>query len=127
MGYEDYLASIGAFAGSYAPIDHIECQGQRLAYNQFPGLPNILGTLYGPTDWSTYFTIPNLSAATPLGVAAGGVTEGAVQPLAGLTWPNGQPAAVATGGTATAPTVSAANGVTMTYCICINGIWPSQY
>ncbi|MFC7476253.1 phage tail protein [Dankookia sp. GCM10030260] len=59
MGTEDYLASIGVFAGTFAPTNYLDCDGRILdiAHNQ--ALFSLIGTNYGGNGTST-FALPDL-------------------------------------------------------------------
>lgn len=63
------LGTIYAFAGNYIPEGFAACNGQRLPINNYSALFTLLGTNYGG-DGSTYFQVPNLTNALPIG--AGG-------------------------------------------------------
>ena len=59
MGTEDYMGSIGLFAGNFAPKNYMDCDGATLGISQWTALFSILGTTYGG-DGSTNFCLPDL-------------------------------------------------------------------
>ncbi|MBB6253714.1 phage tail protein [Nitrospirillum iridis] len=63
---EPYVGEIRVFAGTFAPVNWLLCQGQTVSINQYQMLYSLLGTLYGG-DGRTTFGIPNLSARVPVG------------------------------------------------------------
>ncbi len=128
MGEDDFIAAISPFAGSYAPVNYTTCSGQRMAIGQYQALFALIGNYYGPTDNSTYFTLPNLGNGMPVGQTPTGATsrQGSTTPVTQIGWPGGFPFTGATGGAATVPLVAASNAVTMQYCMCLNGIWPER-
>ena len=69
VGGGEYMASIGIFAGSYAPRGWAKTEGQILPIAQNQSLFSLLGTTYGG-DGRTDFALPDLRGRTP--VHAGG-------------------------------------------------------
>jgi microcystin-dependent protein len=58
------------FAGNFAPVGWLLCQGQLLAISQYDVLFNLIGTTYGG-DGQTTFALPNLASRVPIHQAAG--------------------------------------------------------
>lgn len=73
-----YLGEIRQFAGTYAPVGWLLCQGQTLSIAEFSDLYTLIGITYGG-DGQTTFKLPDLgsripvgrSTSRPLGYAAG--------------------------------------------------------
>jgi microcystin-dependent protein len=58
-----FIGTIMLFAGNFAPLNWLVCNGQILPINQNQALFSILGTTYGG-DGVTNFALPNLNSAT---------------------------------------------------------------
>lgn len=56
---EDYIGSISTFAGTYAPVYYMNCDGRSLQIKDHQALYAILGPVYGG-DGRTTFNIPDL-------------------------------------------------------------------
>ena len=73
-----YIGEIRIFAGNFAPVGWLFCQGQLLAISENDALFNLIGTTYGGDGQNT-FALPNLASRIPyhagpgytLGQAAG--------------------------------------------------------
>ena len=65
---EPLIGQVMLFAGNFAPVGWMFCQGQLLPISGYEALFTILGTTYGG-DGMTTFALPNLSGA--LAVSAG--------------------------------------------------------
>lgn len=63
---DPYAGEIRLFAGNFAPVGWLFCQGQLLPIQQYEVLYTLLGTTYGG-DGKTTFGIPNLSVRVPVG------------------------------------------------------------
>ena len=63
---EAFIGEIRMFAGNFAPMDWMFCQGQTLNIVQYQALYSILGTTYGG-DGRTTFALPNLCGRVPVG------------------------------------------------------------
>ncbi len=63
---EPYLGEIQLFAGNFAPLGWLKCEGQLLPIAQYEALFSLLGTLYGG-DGQTTFALPNLRGRVPIG------------------------------------------------------------
>ena len=57
-----YIGEIRIFAGNFAPVGWLFCQGQLLPIDQYDVLFNLIGTTYGG-DGQTTFALPNNSGA----------------------------------------------------------------
>ncbi len=58
------------FAGNFAPVGWMLCQGQTLAISEYATLFALIGTTYGGDGQST-FNLPNLSSRVPIHQGAG--------------------------------------------------------
>lgn len=70
-----YVGEIRMFAGDFAPVGWMLCQGQQLAIAQNETLFQLIGTTYGGDGVST-FNLPNLASRVPvhMGSGPGGTT-----------------------------------------------------
>jgi microcystin-dependent protein len=59
-----YIGEIRIFAGNFAPLGWLFCQGQLLPIDQYDVLFNLIGTTYGGDGQST-FALPNLASRIP--------------------------------------------------------------
>jgi microcystin-dependent protein len=59
-----YIGEIRIFAGNFAPVGWLLCQGQLLPISQYDVLFNLIGTTYGG-DGETTFALPNLASRIP--------------------------------------------------------------
>jgi microcystin-dependent protein len=59
-----YIGEIRVFAGNFAPVGWLFCQGQLLPIDQYDVLFNLIGTTYGGDGQST-FALPNLASRFP--------------------------------------------------------------
>lgn len=62
---DPYLGEIRMFAGNFAPVGWMFCQGQTLAIADYEALYALIGTTYGGDGQST-FALPNLASRIPL-------------------------------------------------------------
>ena len=60
-----YVGEIRMFAGNFAPVGWMLCQGQTLPISQYTTLFQLIGTTYGGDGVST-FNLPNLSSRVPM-------------------------------------------------------------
>lgn len=67
---EPFIAEIRIMACNFAPVGWAQCNGQLLSISQNTALFSLLGTTYGGDGRST-FGLPDLRAASPLGVGQG--------------------------------------------------------
>lgn len=68
---QDYmLGEIKMFAGNYAPVGWVLCNGQLLQISQYSALFSLLGATYGG-DGKTTFGVPNLCGRVPVGMGSG--------------------------------------------------------
>lgn len=59
-----YIGEIRMFAGNFAPVGWLLCQGQLLPIDQYDVLFNLIGTTYGG-DGQVTFALPNLASRVP--------------------------------------------------------------
>jgi microcystin-dependent protein len=59
-----YIGEIRLFAGNFAPVGWLLCQGQLLPISQYDVLFNLIGTTYGGDGVET-FALPNLASRIP--------------------------------------------------------------
>ena len=59
-----YIGEIRIFAGNFAPVGWLFCQGQLLPIDQYDVLFNLIGTTYGGDGQST-FALPDLASRIP--------------------------------------------------------------
>jgi len=59
-----YIGEIRVFAGNFAPVGWLLCQGQILPISQYDVLFNLIGTTYGGDGQNT-FALPNLASRIP--------------------------------------------------------------
>lgn len=67
---QPYVGEIRMFAGNFAPVGWMLCQGQTLAISQNETLFQLIGTSYGGDGQST-FNLPNLASRVPVHMGAG--------------------------------------------------------
>ena len=60
-----YVGEIRMFAGNFAPVGWLFCQGQLVGISEYDVLYNLIGTTYGG-DGSTTFGLPNLQSRLPV-------------------------------------------------------------
>lgn len=76
-----YVGEIRMFAGNFAPVGWMTCDGQLLSIADYDVLFNLIGTTYGGDGQNT-FALPNLSGRIPMhmgGAFTIGETEGVEQ------------------------------------------------
>lgn len=56
---------------TFAPQGWVACNGQQANLQQYTALFATIGTIYGPSDQRTYFTLPNLQGQVLMGTGAG--------------------------------------------------------
>lgn len=61
----NYVGEIRLFAGNFAPVGWLFCQGQSLPISEYETLFNLIGTTYGG-DGQTTFNLPNLASRVPV-------------------------------------------------------------
>jgi len=59
-----YIGEVRIFAGNFAPVGWLLCQGQLLPISQYDVLFNLIGTTYGGDGQNT-FALPNLASRIP--------------------------------------------------------------
>lgn len=72
-----YVGEIRMFAGNFAPVGWMLCQGQTLPISQYTTLFQLIGTTYGGDGQST-FNLPNLSSRVPMHQGTGPNGDGYV-------------------------------------------------
>ena len=65
-----YVGEIRMFAGNFAPVGWMFCQGQQLAISENDILFQLIGTTYGGDGEST-FNLPNLQSRVPIHMGRG--------------------------------------------------------
>lgn len=65
-----FIGEIRLFAGNFAPVDWVFCDGQLLAISENDALFNLIGTTYGG-DGQTTFAVPDLRGRAPVHVGTG--------------------------------------------------------
>jgi len=65
-----YVGEIRMFAGNFAPVGWMLCQGQLLPISEFETLFNLIGTAYGGDGQST-FQLPDLRGRVPIHFSGG--------------------------------------------------------
>lgn len=65
-----YIGEIRLFAGNFAPVGWLLCQGQVLPISQYDVLFNLIGTTYGGDGQNT-FQLPDLRGRVPLHQGSG--------------------------------------------------------
>lgn len=100
----DILGTIKIFAGNYAPVGYMLCEGQSLSIAGNQRLYSIIGPTYGG-DSQTYFQLPDLRVST---------NAKNVSPL------------VNTPKTAMRVELGGTRSVAMKYIICVDGIFPER-
>jgi len=65
-----YVGEIRLFAGNFAPVGWMFCNGQLLAISNYEVLYSLIGTTYGGDGQST-FALPNLQGRLPIHVGPG--------------------------------------------------------
>ncbi len=64
------MAQMMLFAGTFAPLNWMYCNGQLLPISQYSPLFALIGTIYGG-DGQTSFALPDLQGRTPIGYGQG--------------------------------------------------------
>lgn len=67
---DPYIGEIRLFAGNFAPVGWMFCQGQTLPIADYDTLFNLIGTTYGGDGQET-FALPNLASRVPVHQANG--------------------------------------------------------
>jgi microcystin-dependent protein len=79
---DPFLGEIMLFAGTFAPVGWVDCNGQLLSIQQNSALFALLGTTYGGNGQTT-FAVPDLRGAVPVGQGQGPGRSNYVQGVAG--------------------------------------------
>ena len=82
---QPYIGEIRMFAGNFAPVGWMLCQGQLLPISEYETLFNLIGTTYGGDGQST-FQLPNLQSRLPIhmGTGSGGIGSYIIGQAAGV-------------------------------------------
>jgi microcystin-dependent protein len=67
---QPYIGQILTFAGNFAPLGYLLCNGQSLSISQNDVLFQLIGTTYGGDGVNT-FNLPNLQGRTPIHMGQG--------------------------------------------------------
>ena len=67
---DNYIGEIRIFAGNFAPVGWLFCNGQLLSITDYDVLFNLIGTTYGG-DGQTTFALPSLQSRAVVGVGQG--------------------------------------------------------
>jgi len=67
---EFYIGQVILFAGTFAPVGWVLCDGSLLPIAQYDALYSIIGTTYGG-DGQTTFAVPDLRGAVPVSSGQG--------------------------------------------------------
>src|SRR6202158_2958689 len=72
---QPYIGEIRMFAGNFAPVGWMFCEGQLLPISEYDTLFNLIGTTFGGDGQST-FALPDLRGRIPIhmGSSGGGST-----------------------------------------------------
>lgn len=67
---EPYLGEIRIFAGNFAPVGWLFCNGSLLSISEYDALFYLIGTTYGG-DGQTTFAVPNMASRVTVGQGQG--------------------------------------------------------
>jgi microcystin-dependent protein len=76
-----FVGEIFMFAGNFAPVGWVFCDGQLLPIDQYPALFSLIGTFYGGNG-TTNFALPDLRGRVPIHLGT--------SPASGATYVIGQ-------------------------------------
>jgi microcystin-dependent protein len=62
---QPYVGEIRMFAGNFAPIGWMFCEGQRISISEYETLFNLIGTTYGGDSYND-FALPDLRGRVPI-------------------------------------------------------------
>ncbi len=127
------VGEIKLFAGNYAPIGWMLCQGQTLKVNDNQALFSIINNTYGGDGVKT-FQIPDLRGRVPIGVGVVQNSKGVnlgdkigtdfIKPDTKLV--DSKPGKTNIS-VAVDPIDNKQPSLGLNYIICINGVYPSRY
>jgi microcystin-dependent protein len=127
------IGEIKLFAGNYAPVGWMLCQGQTLKINENQALYSVISNVYGGDGIKT-FQIPDLRGRVPVGV---GIVQNSKAVTLGdkfgtdFILPNTKLVDIKPGTTNVSvyasPIDNKQTSMGLNYIICINGIYPSRY
>lgn len=75
FGPEDYLGSVGLFAGNFCPAGTLDADGRLVSIAENDVLFNLYGTTYGG-DGETTFALPDMRGKAPVPVGLEGTDYG---------------------------------------------------
>ena len=67
MDTSSFIGEIRAFPYNFTPEGWLLCDGSQVNIMSYQALYAVIANLYGNTDYKTYFTLPNLQGAVPMG------------------------------------------------------------
>jgi microcystin-dependent protein len=70
MFVDPYMATVTVFAGNFAPMSWMFCQGQLLPISEYDALFSLIGTTYGG-DGQVTFALPDLRSRRPIHLGQG--------------------------------------------------------
>lgn len=70
MGADPFIGEITIFAGNFAPMGWLFCDGSELPIVQYQALYSLIGTYYGGNGTTT-FKLPDLRGRVPMGYGNG--------------------------------------------------------
>lgn len=108
---EAFMGEIILFAGNYAPPGWMFCNGQLLLIEEYSALFSIIGTTYGGNG-TTNFALPDLRGSISIGAGQGPGLEQVIFGFHGQYFSSHGTQKVGTLG--------------LSYCICVEGIFPSR-
>lgn len=131
MGEDDFIGAISAFAGPYAPVNYMFCQGQQLPIFQWEALYSLIGPTFTSGSSETFFTLPNLAGTTLIGTGVTPTGQGIdlsdTGSTASLTYEGAEIGAAYAGvGNPVIASLTATQSVGINYVICLTGIWPER-
>jgi microcystin-dependent protein len=107
---QPYVGEIRLFAGNFAPLNWMFCNGALLPIAEYETLFNLIGTTYGGDGQAT-FALPDLRGRIPIHQGPGGFLIGQISGTESVTLTVNQipahshvPLSASTGGTSDSPT-----------------------
>jgi microcystin-dependent protein len=67
---DGFIGEVKYFTGTYAPMNWLFCEGQRLAITQYTPLYSLIANQFGG-DGKTYFNLPDFRGRMPLNAGSG--------------------------------------------------------
>lgn len=82
---QPYIGEVRMFAGTFAPVGWLDCDGQTVPIAEYDTLFNLIGTTYGGDGQET-FGLPNLMGRVPIHMGQGnGLTNRVLGETGGTT------------------------------------------